>query len=255
MTVSDHLHGRSGSVETWTLLTWIAAATERIRVAPNVLALPYRHPAVAAKMAASLDQLSGGRLVLGVGAGGNNAAFRAFGLAERTPREKVEALEEALDVMRGLWTEEGYAYDGRHFHVAGGNIEPRPERPIPVWLGVYGERMLDLTGRKADGWLPSLFFLPPERAFQKLARVRTAAAEAGRDPDALTYAYNVWAYVEEGATPKKGQVAGGPEEVAEALAGFLRGGFTHLNFATSGDPAEQAERLAREVLPAAVEIT
>ncbi len=250
VTVSDHLHGRSGSVETWTLLTWIAAATERIRVAPNVLALPYRHPAVVAKMAASLDQLSGGRLVLGLGAGGNDAAFRAFGLAGREPGEKVAALEEAVDVMQGLWSEPGFTYEGRHFRTEGANLEPRPERRIPIWLGVYGERMVDLTGRKADGWLPSLFFLPPERAYERMERLRRAAAGAGRDPGDLAYAYNVWLRVEEGAEPKKGQVAGGPKVVAEALAGFLQGGFTHLNFAPDGDPAEQAERLAQEVIPA-----
>lgn len=247
---SDHLHRRGPAVETWTLLTWVAASTERIRVAPNVLALPHRHPTLTAKMAASLELLSGGRLVLGLGAGGNEAAFHALGLAHRTPGEKVEALEEAIDVLRGLWSEERFSHEGRHFRTSGAIMEPKPERRIPIWLGVYGNRMLDLLGRKADGWLPSRYFLPPEEAYAKLERIRKAAADAGRDPDEITYAYNVWVRVEEGADSKEGQVAGGPEEVAETLAGFLRAGFTHLNLSADGDPAEQRERLAAEVLPA-----
>lgn len=257
ISVSDHLHRRSPAHETWTLLTWMAARTERVRVMPNVLGLPYRHPAVVAKMAESLDRLSSGRLVLGLGAGGNDAEFRAFGLAERSPAEKVEALEEAIDVARGLWAEPRFSHDGKHFRTREARIEPRPERPIPIWLGVYGDRMLDLVGRKADGWLPSLYFLPADRAAEKMERVRKAAADAGRDPDEITYAYNVWTIVQEGARPKEEgrQVAGGPQEVAETLAGFLRAGFTHLNISPAGETETQLERLANEVVPAVRDAT
>ena len=249
VTVFDHLHGRSPSVEPWTLLTWVAARTERVRVGTNVLGLPFRHPAVLAKMAETLDRLSGGRLVLGLGAGSGGDEFRAFGLAERSPGEKVEALEEALRIIRGLWTEGPFTLEGRHFTVREARIEPRPGHPIPIWFGVYGDRMLEVLGRYADGWIPSFFFLPPEGAFEKLQRLRAAAEAVGRDPDALTYAYNVWTRVDESARPKKGQVAGAPEQIAETLAGFVRGGFGFLNLSSEGDPVEQRERLAKEVIP------
>ncbi len=106
VTAMDHLPGSRPSLETWTAMTWAAAATERIKVAPNVLGLPYRNPAVTAKMAETLHRLSGGRLILGLGAGGSNAEFDAFGLPVREAKEKIDAFEEALAVMRGLWSGE-----------------------------------------------------------------------------------------------------------------------------------------------------
>src|SRR5260370_22402613 len=110
----DVLHGSDPSFELWTLLCWVAASTSRIRVAPVVLALPNRHPAVLAKMAETLDRLCDGRLVLGAGGPMNELAYRAFGLAQRSPREKVEALEEAIDILRGLWSTSGSSYAGPH---------------------------------------------------------------------------------------------------------------------------------------------
>jgi len=249
----DILHGPEPSLETWTVLTWLAARTATIALAPFVLALPYRHPAVVAKMAETLDRLSGGRPVLGLGAGGPvpraEAAVRAFGLARRSPGERVAALEEAIDVMRGLWTQPELTYAGRHFQTAAAQLDPRPEHPIPIWLGAYGPRMLDLTGRKADGWLPTMFLLPPEAAFRSMRRIREAAAAAGRDPDALTYGYNVSVAVDEGATSTPQRVAGRPAEVAARLAELVGGGFDFLNLWPAGDPRVQRERLASEVLP------
>ncbi|MGH2740150.1 MAG: LLM class flavin-dependent oxidoreductase [Actinomycetota bacterium] len=251
VTVMDHLHGQNPSLETWTVLTWIAARTERIQVAPNVLGLPYRHPAVTAKMAETLDRLSGGRFVLAVGAGGSNTEFGAFGLDVRSRPEKVEALEEAIDIIRGVWAGPEFTYQGKHFHTDAATIEPRPERSIPIWLGVYGNRMLDLLGRKADGWLPSKIYLPLEPAREKMDRIKKAAADAGRDPEEITYAYNVSVLVKEGATPRNGQIAGSPDEVAESLIELFESGFTFLNFWPSGsNQAEQRQRLANEVLPA-----
>ncbi len=250
VTVWDHLEGPHPSLETWTLLTWIAAATSRIRVGPNVLGLPYRPPAVVAKMAEALDRLSGGRLVLGLGAGGSDREFRGFGLPVRSPREKLEALEEAVDVIRGLWTRPSFTYRGRHFRLEEGRLEPKPERPIPIWLGVYGPRGLDLVARAGDGWIPSMPYLPPEEAARRLRTIRGRAERAGRDPDAIAYAYNVRVRVGRGpAEDPEREVAGEPGEVVDRLAGLLAAGFTCLNLWLSGDRAEQRERVAAEVLP------
>ncbi len=177
----DVLHGNDPSFESWTLLTWLAAHITRIRVAPVVLALPHRHPAVLAKMAETLDRLSDGRLVLVLGGGGlmNEPAYKAFGLAQRSPREKVQALEEAIDILQGLWSTSDFSYSGQHFRTEGATIEPKPGHPIPLWLGVFGTQMLDLVGRKADGWFPTYQFLEPERAYQKVERIRAAAEHAG----------------------------------------------------------------------------
>jgi len=247
----DVLQGDRVALEAWTTMTWAAARTTTLRVSSNVLAMPNRHPAVLAKMAETLDRLSGGRLILAIGAGAamNADAFRAFGLRWTTAGEAVDALEEAIDVMCGLWTQPELTHAGRHFQTNGAQLRPRPGHPIPIWLGAYGPRMLDLTGRRADGWLPSMFLLPPEAAFRSMRRIREAAAAAGRDPDALTYGYNVSVAVDEGATSTPQRVAGGPAEVAARLAELVGGGFDFLNLWPAGDPRVQRERLASEVLP------
>ncbi|MGH2724342.1 MAG: LLM class flavin-dependent oxidoreductase [Actinomycetota bacterium] len=250
VTVTDHLPGTRPTHETWTLLTWLAAATERIGVGTNVLGLPYRHPAVTAKMAASLDRLSGGRLVLGLGAGGSNREFEAFGLPVREPKDKIDAFEEALWIIRGLWTEDAFTYRGRHYQVREATIEPKPDREIPVWLGTYGRRAVALTGRVAQGWIPSMRFLPPEGWGAVRDRVRTAAEEAGRDPDAIDYAYNVAVRVDPRSDPREHVIAGDPGKVADELARLATMGITFFNLWPVGEPADQRERFAREVIPA-----
>lgn len=247
----DAQHGSDPSYELWTLLSWVAAHTTSIRVAPVVLALPHRHPAVLAKMAETLDRLSGERLLLVLGGGGpmNEPAYRALGLAQRSPREKVEALEEAVDLLRGLWRASGFSYPGQHFRTEEATIEPKPSHPIPVWLGVFGDRMLDLVGRKADGWLPTYQFLQPEQAFQKVEHIRAIAEYAGRNPDEITYGYNIPVLVEEGAVTNRWRIAGSASKVAGQLATFARHGFTFFNLWPVGEGFMQRERLIRDVLP------
>lgn len=249
VTIWDHPHGEHPSFETWTLMTWIAARTSRIRIASNVLGLPFRLPALTAKMAESLDRLSGGRLVLGLGAGGSDEEAAGMGAPVRTPAGKVEALEEAIAIVRGAWTEPAFDYRGRHYSTVQTRLEPKPHRPIPIWLGVYGPRALALTGRLADGWIPSMRFLPPHEARRRMRLVREAAERAGRDPDALDYAYNVSVRVG-GPDGDERQVAGEPDQVIERLLGLLDLGFTVLNLWVRGRREEQAEGLATRILPA-----
>jgi probable F420-dependent oxidoreductase len=251
VSASDHLHGRQPTYEPWTLLSWIAAATSRIRVATRVLAVPYRPPAVLAKMAASFDRLSGGRLILGLGGGAVDEEFRAFGLPVRSPRDKVDGLEEAIRVARGLWSQPSFSFHGRLYRTDGAELEPKPDRRIPLWLGTYGNRALALTGRLADGWIPSLGYAPPERVVAMRERVLAAARAAGRDPAEITCAYNVGVRVDERAEARPDEVVGPPEAVAERLVGFLELGFTALSLIPLGPgEREQVERLAREVVPA-----
>jgi probable F420-dependent oxidoreductase len=251
VSASDHLHGGRPTYEPWTLLSWIAAATSRIRVATRVLAVPYRHPAVLAKMAETLDRLSGGRLILGLGGGAVDEEFRAFGLGVRSPRDKVDGLAEAIGILRGVWSQPRFTLEGRLYRTDGAEVEPKPDHPIPIWLGTYGRRALALTGQLADGWIPSLGYAPPEQIPRLRERVLTAARAAGRDPDTLTCAYNLSIRIDEHADPEPSVVAGAPEAVTERLRSFVELGFTTMNFIPVGPTQdEQIERLAREVLPA-----
>jgi alkanesulfonate monooxygenase SsuD/methylene tetrahydromethanopterin reductase-like flavin-dependent oxidoreductase (luciferase family) len=248
----DVLSGPPPGLELWTTLTWVAARTSTITLVPNVLALPNRHPALLAKMAETLDRLSDGRFVLALGAGApiNDSRLHALGLPDWSLTERIEATEEALDVIRGLWTDQDFSHMGTHFRLEHTALEPRPQHPIPLWLGAYRPRMLDLTGRKADGWIPSLFLLEPSAAYRALKRVQAAAVHAGRDPEALTCAYNVGVFVDEHAASAPGGLVGSPDQLADALAEFVRQGFSELILWPSGNTAEQLERLAREVVPA-----
>lgn len=248
---NDHPCGDSPIFETWTLLTWIAASTSRIRIATRVLGVPYRAPAMVAKMAESLDRLSGGRLILGMGGGGADDEFKAFGLNVPSAREKVEGLEEAVRIVRGLWTEETFTFDGRHHHTLDAQIEPKPEHEIPIWLGTFGPRALEVTGRVADGWIPSFDMAPPEDIPAMRDRIFTAARAAGRDPDRFTCAYNLQVRVDDATPSRPGVVSGSAGAVTEAFAGFAALGFSALNLIPMGpDKDEQVERIAKEVLPA-----
>lgn len=251
VSASDHLHGETPTYETWTMLSWIAARTTRIRVGTRVLATPYRNPAVVAKMAETLSRLSDGRLILGVGGGYADEEFRAFGLGERSPRDKVDGMEEAVRIARGLWSERSFSFRGRLYRTEGAELEPKPDRPIPIWLGTYGPRALAVTGRLADGWIPTLELAPPERVTEMRDRVMGAARDAGRDPGEITCVYNLDVRVDERAEPDPLVVSGPPEAVAARLMSFTALGFTAFHFLPVGeDQDEQAERLAREVIPA-----
>ncbi len=178
--------------DTWTLLSVVAARTSRVTLFPDVANLPLRPPAMLAKAAASLDLLSGGRVELGLGAGGFWPAIKAMGGPIRTPGESVSALEEAIEVIRLFWTGgRGLRFDGRFYELAGLNAGPPPSHPIGIWLGAYRPRMLALTGRAADGWVPSLGYQKPDDMDEANARIDDAARAAGRDPSAIRRVLNV----------------------------------------------------------------
>ena len=193
--VQDHPYQRR-FVDTWTLLTAMAMRTKTIQVFPDVANLPLRPPAVLAKAAATLDLLTGGRVELGLGAGGFWEAIKAMGGPVRTPGESVEALEEAIRVIRLMWSGERAArFEGKHYQLAGVNTGPAPAHPIGIWLGAYKPRMLSLVGRAADGWVPSLGYVQPADLDDGNKRIDEAAAAAGRDPRAIRRVLNAGADV------------------------------------------------------------
>ena len=246
VSVQDHPY-QPAFLDAWTLLTAIAATTERVSVFPNVVNLPLRPPAVLARAVASLDILSGGRAELGIGTGAFWEAIAAMGGPRRSPRESVQALREAIAVIRALWTPgRGARLAGEHYSLAGAKPGPFPVHDVGIWVGGYKERMLRLTGELAGGWLPSSPYAPPERLAAMNAVIDAAAAEAGRPPAAVRRIYNIAGSFDGGG----GAFLQGPPKVwAEQLAGLaLDEGMS--GFVLMVDDAATLERFAAEVAPA-----
>jgi alkanesulfonate monooxygenase SsuD/methylene tetrahydromethanopterin reductase-like flavin-dependent oxidoreductase (luciferase family) len=240
VTFQDHPY-QPGFLDTWTLLTWVAAQTERIRIAGNVLNVPMRPAPVLARAAASLDLLSGGRFEMGLGAGGFWDAMEAMGVPRRTPGESVEQLAEAIDVIRRLWdTDEKGAlrFDGDYYRLGGAKRGPRPAHDIPIWLGAYKPRMLRLVGAKADGWLPSLSYLKPGDLAAGNEIIDAAARDAGRDPREIRRLLNVFG--DPGRSAERW--------VAELLPLVLSDGVGTIILGS--DDSGELQRFAEEVAPA-----
>jgi alkanesulfonate monooxygenase SsuD/methylene tetrahydromethanopterin reductase-like flavin-dependent oxidoreductase (luciferase family) len=193
--IQDHPYQRR-FLDTWTLLSFLAARTERIKLLPDVINLPLRQPAVLAKSAASLDLLSGGRLELGLGAGSFWEAVAAMGGPKRTPGESVTALSEAMEIIRAFLDMEqpSVRFKGEHYTVSGAKPGPPPAHRVGIWVGAIKPRMLRLTGCRGDGWLPSVSdepYLQVEDIAPRQAAIDEAAREAGRDPGDIVRAVNL----------------------------------------------------------------
>lgn len=235
--------------DTWTLIAFLAARTSRVRFFPDVASLPLRPPAVLAKAVASLDVLTGGRVELGLGAGAFWDAIVAMGGPRRTPPEAVEATEEAIDVIRLVWSgERGVRYEGRQYRVAGLHTGPKPAHDIGIWLGAGRPRMLDLIGRKGDGWVPSASWAPPQSLPDSIRRIEEAAASAGREPGSIRRIYNLMGSI----GPATGEPFVGPAAFwVDRLVEIVGIGMDGLIFWPGGeDPVRQAEVFAGDVVPA-----
>ncbi len=248
-TFQDHPY-QPAFLDTWTLMAYAAARTERIRLSGNVLNLPLRPPAVLARAVASLDLLSGGRVELGLGAGGFWDAIEAMGGRRLSPGQAVTALSEAIDVVRGIWdtsTRTPLRVDGDFYGVRGAKRGPAPAHPVGIWLGAYKPRMLALTGRVADGWLPSLSYLQPGDLAVGNARIDEAAAAAGRDPAAVRRLLNVGGSFTSGTSG--GFLQGPVSQWVEELATLtLEHGFS--GFILTSDDERTLRLLGGEVAPA-----
>lgn len=243
--VQDHPYQRR-FVDTFTLLGWIAAVTRHVRVFPDVACLPLRPPAILAKQAATIDLLSGGRFELGLGAGGFWNAIEGMGGPRRSPREALTALEEAISILRRWWSEErGIHHGGDHYTLSGVHGGPRPAHRIEIWLGVYGPKAVELCGRMADGWLPSLPMTDLETLDQRQALLDRAARRAGRQPAEIRRMLNVSGKITDG--PSRGFLHGPADQWVDQLAGLaIDHGFdTFILWPDDSDPLDQTARFAR----------
>lgn len=237
--------------DTWTLMAYAAARTERVRLSANVTNLPLRPPAVLARAIATLDLLSGGRVELGIGAGAFWDGVAGMGGPRRTPGESIEALAEAIEIIRGIWDVDArgvLAVDRDHYRVRGAKRGPAPAHPVEIWVGAYKPRILRLVGRAADGWLPSIQYLPG--GITDLAEMNRhideAARAAGRRPQDVRRLLNVSG---DFSGRGDGLLQGPAHRWAEQLSDIA------LQYGTSGfllasDETAATERFAAEVAPA-----
>jgi probable F420-dependent oxidoreductase len=262
---ADHLIFREGDVnegihECWTLLTAIAAVTTRVEIGPLVLALPFRNPALTAKMAAELDEVSGGRLILGLGCGWHQPEFDAFGYPFD---HRVGRFEEGLEIIMPLLRGESVSFEGRYFRVQDVELRPRPIRPggPPVLIAGKQPRMLSLVARHAAQWNGAWYGVPSQAddLRTRLANVRAALDNAGRDPATLGLTAGIFvAWEDAEADAPERAIRGTPQEVAEALAGYAELGIEHLIahvFPRTPDGVRryaEAAALARERVPAPI---
>jgi len=240
VTFQDHPY-QARFLDTWTLISYAAARTERISLAPNVANLPLRPPAVLARSAASLDALTGGRVELGLGAGAFWDAIDAMGGRRLPPPQAVDALAEGISVIRAIWGQgPSTRFDGDHYFLHGAKAAA-PAHAIGIWLGAYKPRMLALTGSVADGWLPSLGQMQAQgmpTVADANARIDGAAIAAGREPAEIRRLLNV-----DGIDDHP------PREWADILTGLvLEHGFS--TFVFPGDDPDRYAVVGSEIAPA-----
>lgn len=256
ISIQDHPYN-AGFLDTWTLQTALAMKTQRVRLLTNVTSLPLRPAPMLAKMAASLDVLSNGRIEVGLGAGAYWDGIVAYGAPRRAPSEAVTALEEAINVMRLFWqTETGQpvTYNGQFYAINNAQAGPAPAHRINLWLGAIKPRMLRLTGRLADGLLISSTYVPPEQVPSTQQIIDDAAREASRDPLAIRRGYNLMGIIQRPGdramtARRPGLIIGPPSHWIDELARYyhdLRLD-TFIFWPLMGNEEEQGRMFVEEV--------
>lgn len=267
----DHISFHNPLYESLTLLATYAGITKRVKLGTGVYLLALRHPAVAAKITSTLDVLSGGRLIFGVGVGGENPReFEACGIPHN---ERGARVSEGIDVVRALWRDSPATFKGRFTQFDGVSIDPKPvQKPgPPIWIGGRSDAALRRAGLQGDGWVS--YVVHPERYAQSLAKIREAAAAAGRPLDGFATAHLTFITVgrDRGAakatwirllskryaqdfTPLADRygIIGTPAQCAEQLERFVTAGcryFLMNPIVDLADQREQIETIAADIIP------
>jgi probable F420-dependent oxidoreductase len=240
-------------LEPLTCLAFLAGGTERIALGVSVLVLPYRHPLYWAKIATTIDHLSRGRLILGVGVGWMAEEFEALGAPFG---DRGEASDEQLALLERLWTDERPEFEGRHYRVKSIAFNPKPlQTPrVPIWVGGEGKRAQRRAGRYGDAWFPYFVRITPDELGSRFENVRRQAAEVGRDPGRLRL--NCCLPIDvtsEAVAQEPDRLRGTPEQLVTALRRFEHVGVEHiaLQFMVPSwrERQGQIERFAQEALP------
>ncbi|RPI97747.1 MAG: LLM class flavin-dependent oxidoreductase, partial [Chloroflexi bacterium] len=255
VTSQDHPYNKT-HLDAWTLISAVAALTNRVHIGTNVANLPLRTPTMLAKMAASLDVISGGRVELGIGAGTFWRGIRVYGGRADLEEMPFTAFKEGLAIIRGMWAASGqtFRFEGEVYDVPGAGAGPAPAHPIRIWVGGRGPKMLRLIGEQADGVMLSVSYVPYAQLKAVNEQIDAGARAAGRDPDAVRRLYNVMGVI----TPR--ETVDGFE--GKSYSGTVQQWIDHLSmlvrdccqdtfvfWPTEGDPVEQMKLFASEIAP------
>lgn len=252
VTFQDHPYNNT-LIDAFTLMTWVAAQTSEIKIAPNVLNVPLRPPAMLARQAAALNLLSSGRLELALGAGAFWDPIASMGGIKRSPGEAIAQLSEAIDVIRQVLNTDvrgGVRFQGEYYQVNGMTRGPESPTEIPIWLGAYKPKMLKLLAEKGDAWLPSMGYLETKDLPDGNARIDDAAVNAGRQPEDIRRMLNISGSF---LRADRGFLKGTPTTWAEQITEIaLRDGISTWLLGT-GDPND-IQAFGEEVAPAVREM-
>jgi probable F420-dependent oxidoreductase len=234
----------SGAWESWTLLSALAVATERVSLGTYVLCTPFRNPALLAKMAETLDEVSGGRLVLGLGAGWNEPEFASYGYEFA---ERFDAFEDSLRIIAAMLRTGRATHDGRVFRARDGRLEPRGPRPhgLPIMVGASGPRLLRLTAELADHWNGGL--RRADEVAELIGRVDGACRAADRDPASLKRSVEALVRTlpaSDDAEPEERELRGTPPELAAALGEYAKNGIDEIQVQLRPNTREAVEAFA-----------
>lgn len=278
--LEDHFrpwaHADTGpALEGWTTIAALSQVTSRIRLGTLVTCTSYREPALVAKMGATLDVISGGRFILGIGAGWYAEEYEAYGYPFPAPGERVGRLRDAVRIVRAMWTEESPTLVTPHYTVREARCNPRPlQRPSPpIWIGGGGPRILRIAARHADGW--NYGAMTPQQFAAKREALRAYVDAAGRGPDAVTASLELFVFL--GATEAEARervrafeasrppgnavrllirdaycatrIEGSPDEVARRLAAYAAAGVDHFTLVFPDPDLATIRLFGEEVLP------
>jgi probable F420-dependent oxidoreductase len=238
-------------LDSFTCLAFLAGCTEKIMLGISVLVLPYRHPLYWARVAASIDRLSKGRLIMGVGVGWMEEEFAALGVPFK---ERGKMTDEQLEIVEKLWSEEHISYEGQFYSIQDVAFHPKPIQRIPIWIGGEGMAAMRRTAKYGDAWFPYYIDITAAQLRERFDTIRRMAAEAGRNPDQIQLACCRAIEVTRDAVPQEEtRLRGTPEQLIEALNAYREAGVDHiaLQFMVPRwpDRVEQIERFASEVMP------
>ena len=247
ISVWDHFYGATGKpddaacLEAVAMHAALACSTSKVRCGSLVYSIGYRHPAVLAKAITAIDQLSGGRADMGIGAGWAKVEYDAYGITFPDVRTRMDQLEEGIQCLRGLLHDDVTSFSGRHFTLTEARNEPRPvQAKLPIWIGGGGEkRTLKIAARHADGW--NVPFISPEQFAHKNEVLDRHCADADRDPRAIARAVNLGlAFSEDSLRQQFGDISdfvrpgvlnGSDEEIIDRIGQYVSAGADQVNIA------------------------